>query len=229
VCVVDDFLSGQVSDVGNPTFGGFATVGSLGWSTNGMVSATRPDTDHNPGVIAINMSTSLIHLRLYGSQRTIYGALFPTSPFHLTWITRRTNTALIDTWRVGFIDNVNVNPPTNGVYFDLRPDAGGQMRFFAVVTANGISTETDTGVLDFNNYHTLEIRRNATFRFGETGTGTFDFYLNDVLVASHDANLLTSFTPLNLAMQLQNSTSTGDVRIDYVSLCLNGLRRTSYQ
>jgi len=167
-------------------------------------------------------------LRLYGSQRTIYGAVFPTSPFHLTWIMRRGNTALINTWRVGFIDDVNANPPGNGIYFDLRPDGAGQMRFYAVVRVGGVNTEVDTGVSDFNNYHTLEIKRNANFRFGQTGTGNFEFYLNNALVASLDANILKSFTPLNLAMQWQNTPSTGDVRVDYASLCFSGLKRTPY-
>jgi hypothetical protein len=122
------------------------------------------------------------------------------------------------TWRVGFMDDVTANPPSNGIYFDLRLDSSqAVMRFYAVTRASGISTETDTGIADSINYNRIQIRRNAT-------NGTIEFYINGILRATHDGNVLSTVVPLNLAMQMQ-SNSGGNALIDYVSLCFSGLNR----
>jgi hypothetical protein len=78
-----------------------------------------------------------------------------------------------------------------------------------------VSAEVDTGKAEANNWQQLEIRRNAS-------TGATEFYINSALLASENANHPNVFLPLNLALQLGGQ---GNVLVDYVSICLTGLRR----
>jgi hypothetical protein len=211
-CTVDEFMSGA-----GEGFGAFdGTLGALGWSAQGGHIGRGIDFDASaptPGIVSMSGGPSTVaHMRLFPSLNPVTAGPFAgTSPVRMTWILRRQTVALPDPWRVGFMDNLTGAQPNNGMYFEMRAGL-----WWAVVRKAGVSVEVNTGQLDHTNYRKLRIERNGT-------TGAFEFYMNDVLVATEAANLPGIGTPLNLAIQVGNSSA--QVNTDYVAVCLKDFAR----
>lgn len=213
-------MSGAQTQTGGVSPTSFlGTVGALGWSANTAIQATTDGT--SPGLVVISAPVGSLtsgnpvnHLRLYQSTSTSRGAFYSATPLRTKWILRRSTSSIPTMWRVGFMDDVNGNPPNNGIYFELRPGSPFPT-WFAVQRSGGVSTEIDTTKEEATNFQMLEIRRNSA-------SGASEFYINSVLKATIPSNLPGASLPLNLALSLAGQ---GDVHIDYVSVCLAGLVR----
>jgi len=217
-CQVEEFMSGGTAS---------GTIGNLGWSSNGTAWYGQTPSPFNPGVIELQGS-GLLNLRLVPEVKGPFnyvGVVFPDPLAYNTnvvprtkWIARSRsslNPAFSGyVWRMGFMDDVNANPPTTGIYFEVRP-VGSRFKWFAVIRADGSEAfAADTGAEEDADFQVFEIRRNAT-------NNSWEFAVNGALAATGSASFPTPYAALNLASQVQFVP----VMYDYVSLCFSNLRR----
>jgi hypothetical protein len=155
-------------------------------------------------------SNTLNHLRLFADTNPVHpGPFFADTPLRMKWILRTYNNDPFE--RIGFMDDVLSAIPANGMYFERRT---GQPNWWAVQRANGSSVEVDTRVNAGGGIpNTLQIQRSDV-------SGSTEFYIDGVLVASDNSNHPPPQTMLNFAMQMGGQ---GSALIDYASVCVTNL------
>lgn len=203
-CIVDDFVSGESDLLGVFVSG---RIGALGWSTDHGVTANRGGR-FNPGAVLFSGSNTMKHMRLFPAinPNVNLGIVNTDTPFHVTWVIRRSTTQEPTLHRVGFFDDISKDPSPNGMYFEVR-GSGASRTWFAITRAAGTSQEVDSGRRELGNWTTLEIRRNLD---------AINYYLDGERVGSHTLNLPSVSVFFNAGIQMKEP---GNLLIDYFSLC----------
>lgn len=200
VFLSDEFLTGTTSS---------GAVGALGWTIAGTPNLVA-STPSNIGIFQIATGG------VSGTQARIVfpanPAIDPSAVSELVWVARlNTNDANV-TARFGAQNNVALDPPAHGIYFE-KLDA--DTNWFAVTRDNGTQTRTDTGVAVTTGF--------ATFTWTRLQSGV-QFQINGTLVATHTTNIPVTF--ISPALWLINSAAASkSADFDYFQYSATGLNR----
>lgn len=210
--IMEEFVSSNASSY---------SIGTHGWKTTGTGSVGGKAADNTSvGDLVINSSATIAGFVVSLSNPSYTEHITGTYP-NMTVIFRSkisSPQAIGDIRRMGLGQVAATANPQEGIFFRLQ---GNGQNWYAVTRRTNIETATNTGVTGTSsgaNFHTFKIVTNST------GTSV-NFYIDNVLVATHTTNLPTlAITPI---LQIEETTSPIGIYtvVDYFYLKITNLTR----
>lgn len=199
----DDFMGG------NTTSG---SIGVLGWSSNGTLTAAPSSTANRIGIVQLD-TTAVIstQARINFTQNSF--VMDPANPHSILWVLQLNTNDANTTIRFGASNPVQNNPPTHGIYIE-KLDA--DTNWFCVTRAGGVQTRTDSTVAVDTSYH--------TFTYTRTSSGVVFSIDNTSVCGTHTTNIPTTF--IDPVVYIINSAGASKtVNIDYFQQRIFGIVR----
>lgn len=201
--IQDDFMGG------NTTSG---SIGTLGWSSSGTLTAAVSSTTNRLGLVQIDTTAvAATQARInFGQNSVVFN---PSNPHNILWALKLDTNDANTTFRFGASNPVQNNPPANGIYIE-KLDA--DTNWFCVTRSGGVQTRTDSTIAVDTNYH--------TFTYTLTSSGVVFSYDNTAICGVHSTNIPTTF--IDPVVYIINSAAASKTAtIDYFQQRIYGLTR----
>lgn len=199
----DDFMGG------NTTSG---SIGVLGWSSAGTLTAAVSSTANRLGLVQID-TTAVVATQArinFGQNSVVFD---PSLPHSILWALKLDTNDANTTFRFGSSNPVQNNPPANGIYIE-KLDA--DTNWFCVTRSGGVQTRTDSTIAVDTNYH--------TFTYTRTSSGVVFSYDNTAICGTHTTNIPTTF--IDPVVYIINSAAASKTAtIDYFQQRIFGIVR----
>lgn len=214
VFVFDDFLSNYQSSYGSSPY----NIGDLGWGAS-------PDTGFTASAIAAGLAPEhpgLLKINTLSQSSDVFGYLVLSSGWLMPnkfdlmqFVALSEDPSEADDGVVygavlcDEVSGFNTDRTAEGIYFSF---IFGETNWQAVTRDDTTSTETDTGVaFDSSKWVLFEIKR--------TATDTFEFYINQTIVATHTTHITSNPVTPTIGLAAQTIGSYG-IYIDYFGMQL---------
>lgn len=199
----DDYIGG------NTTSG---SIGTLGWSSSGTLTAAVSSTANRLGLVQIDTSAvSATQARINFGQNSV--VFDPSNVHNLLWVLKLDVNDANTTFRFGASNPVQNNPPLNGIYIE-KLDA--DTNWFCVTRAGGVQTRTDSTIAVDTNYHTFTYTRNTS--------GVVFSYDNTSICGTHSTNIPSTFID-PVVFIINSAAASKTATIDYFQLRIYGIAR----
>lgn len=191
------------------------SLGALGWRRFGTVPFVNMGEVGHPGVFYIQSVTAEVWGGLTlgdGSNPNIDA----DDDFDIYYVWKATEGASGELrLLIGLVSVESDSTPTNGIYFQAEITSAVAPTIYCRTRASDVETSTSTSVSLDTGWHTIEIQKLG---------GTVKFWLDEVLKATHTANIPTAMLFFTAEIA---STGAPDRQLasDYFRLALPGLAR----
>jgi hypothetical protein len=209
VQLVDEFLGGTATS---------GRIGDLGWSNNnGTVGANNGEAGE-PGYHNLDSTATINTIAsIFLSSAVTAGTFVPAENFDSFFRVRPTTTTS-QQLRVGFLNSMAAAPPVDGIYMQHDTNDGtNPTKWLCITRAASTQTLTATStVVTAAVWYMIRIQRVSATQIA--------FYLNDVLVCTHNTNVPT--VALIPGIQIQDlAAASKTMDFGYFLFRISGLTR----